>query len=107
MNGDDGMTEKRFDYTHYDDGTESIYDRKEDEYYWDIQLSEIEEVMNDLAEENERLIQSKADWETSFDICKTEKDELLEENKRLKLELETFKAGNQTLKATLDEVKNG
>ena len=49
------MTAKRFDYTAYDDGTESIYDRKKDKYYFDMQLSEIEEVMNELAEENEQL----------------------------------------------------
>lgn len=49
------MTANRFDYTAYDDGTESIYDRKKDEYYFDMQLSEIEELMNELAEENEQL----------------------------------------------------
>lgn len=59
-----------------------------------------------LEKENKQLSEQLVDWETSFDICKAEKDELLVENKRLKLELETFKAGNQTLKATLDEVKN-
>lgn len=51
------MTEKRFDYTAYDDGTESIYDRKKDEYYFDGQLSEIEELLNDLSDENEQLKQ--------------------------------------------------
>lgn len=49
------MNKKRFDYTAYDDGTESIYDRKEDKYYFDMQLSEIEELLNELADENERL----------------------------------------------------
>lgn len=49
------MIEKRFDYTHYDDGTESIYDRKKDEYYWDMQLSQIEELLNELNDENEQL----------------------------------------------------
>ena len=54
------MTENRFDYTAYDDGTESIYDRKEDEYYFDMQLSQIEELMNELADENEQLKQFKS-----------------------------------------------
>ena len=49
------MTEKRFDYTAYDDGTESIYDRENDKYYFDMQLSNIEELLNDLADENEQL----------------------------------------------------
>ena len=49
------MTEKRFDYTAYDDGTESIYDREKDEYYFDMQLSNIEELLNDLADENKQL----------------------------------------------------
>lgn len=49
------MNEKRFDYTAYDDGTESIYDREKDEYYFDMQLSNIEELLNDLEEENEQL----------------------------------------------------
>lgn len=53
------MTGKRFDYTAYDDGTESIYDREKDEYYFDMQLSEIEELMNELAEENKQLKQYK------------------------------------------------
>lgn len=54
------MTKQRFDYTAYDDGTESIYDRKEDEYYFDMQLSQIEELMNELADENEQLKQFKS-----------------------------------------------
>ena len=49
------MNGERFDYTAYEDGTESIYDRKEDEYYFDGQMSKIEELMNELAEENELL----------------------------------------------------
>lgn len=49
------LTEKRFDYTAYDDGTESIYDRENDKYYFDMQLSNIEELLNDLADENEQL----------------------------------------------------
>ena len=49
------MTEKRFEYTAYDDGTESIYDREKDEYYFDMQLSDIEELLNDLSDENEQL----------------------------------------------------
>ena len=49
------MTEKRFEYTAYDDGTESIYDREKDEYYFDMQLSNIEELLNDLSDENEQL----------------------------------------------------
>lgn len=49
------MTDKRFDYSNYDDGTESIYDRKKDEYYWDMQLSQIEELLNELNDENEQL----------------------------------------------------
>ena len=49
------MTENRFEYTAYDDGTESIYDREKDEYYFDMQLSNIEELLNDLSDENEQL----------------------------------------------------
>ena len=57
---------KRFDYTAYDDGTESIYDRKKDEYYFDMQLSEIEELMNELADENERLKQEIKKWKGKY-----------------------------------------
>ena len=49
------MIEKRFEYTAYDDGTESIYDREKDEYYFDMQLSNIEELLNDLSDKNEQL----------------------------------------------------
>lgn len=49
------LSENRFDYTAYDDGTESIYDREKDKYYYDMQLSNIEELLNDLADENEQL----------------------------------------------------
>lgn len=51
------MTENRFEYTAYDDGTESIYDKKEKKYYFDMQLSKIEELLNDLSDENEQLKQ--------------------------------------------------
>lgn len=46
---------KRFDYTNYDDGTESIYDRKEDKYYFDSEFCKLDEVLNELSEENEGL----------------------------------------------------
>ena len=51
------MTENRlrFDYTAYDDGTEAIYDMKKDKLYFDMQLSNIEELLNELNDENERL----------------------------------------------------
>ena len=53
------MTENRlrFDYTAYDDGTEAIYDRKKDKIYFDMQLSNIEELLNELNDENEQLKQ--------------------------------------------------
>ena len=33
-------------------------------------------------------------------------NELAEENKQLQIELNTYKAGNRTLKKTLDEIRN-
>ncbi len=64
------MNEQRFDYTAYDDGTESIYDRKKDEYYFDMQLSKIEELMNELEDENERLRQEKQLLYENIDFLK-------------------------------------
>lgn len=89
------MTENRFDYTAYDDGTESIYDRKEDEYYFDMQLSEIEEIMNKLAEENEQLKQ-KVNFYKYF-----QKDarELEKENEQLKQQVEDLEFTLRTIKA--------
>lgn len=71
------MTAKRFDYTAYDDGTESIYDRKKDKYYFDMQLSEIEELLNELAEENEKLKESVYSWSKSY-------NRVYEKNERLR-----------------------
>lgn len=49
------MTENRFDYTNYDDGTESIYDREEDEYYFNTNLDKIGEILNKLNDEIKEL----------------------------------------------------
>jgi len=49
------MTKKRFDYNQYNDGFQSIYDRKNDEYLTDWDLSKIEEFLNKLNEENKKL----------------------------------------------------
>ena len=46
---------KRFDYTNYDDGTESIYDRKKDVYYFDCEFCKLDEVLNQLNDESEQL----------------------------------------------------
>jgi hypothetical protein len=49
------MTKKRFDYNQYDDGFQSIYDRKNDEYLTDWDLSKIEELLNELHDENTHI----------------------------------------------------
>ena len=46
---------KRFDYTRYDDNTESIYDDETGEYYFNMDLDEIEKVLNELNDENQQL----------------------------------------------------
>lgn len=81
------MIEKRFDYTHYDDGTESIYDRKKDEYYWDMQLSQIEELLNELNDENEQLKKEKDYYKGELQkelVCQAiiDRRESMTENKR-------------------------
>jgi predicted RNase H-like nuclease (RuvC/YqgF family) len=67
------MTKKRFDYNQYNDGFQSIYDRKNDEYLTDWDLSKIEELLNKLNEENKKL--------------KEENEQLKKENKNLKAQL--------------------
>ena len=53
------MTEnKRFKVAVYDDGFQSIYDKKNDEYLTEMDLSKIEELLNKLNNENEQLKQS-------------------------------------------------
>lgn len=79
------MTENRFDYTAYDDGTESIYDREKDEYYFDMQLSNIEELLNELNDENE---------------------ELKKEVKQLKNKIKTYNSTHELLKETIDRLRN-
>ena len=78
------MTE-RFDYTAYDDGTSSIYDRIDDEYYFDMDLSKLEELLNDLNDENE---------------------ELKKEVKQLKNKIKTYNSTHELLKETIDRLRN-
>ena len=59
---------QRFDYTNYDDGTSSIYDRKEDEYYFDSELNGIEELLNSLNDENELLKEQNKELKQDNDI---------------------------------------
>lgn len=73
------MTEERFEYTAYDDGTESIYDKKEKKYYYDMQLSNIEELLNDLSDENKELkhdasilVQANKDYRVENEQLKSE-----------------------------------
>ena len=82
------MTENRFDYTHYDDGTESIYDRERDEYYFDGDLDEIEEVLNELNDENKQLKDEIYDWKASAEDYLQLGKVLQKENKELKAELQ-------------------
>lgn len=86
------MTEKRFEYTAYDDGTESIYDKKEKKYYYDMQLSNIEELLNDLSDENEQL--------------KHDATVLIQANQDYRRENEQLKKDNVHLKVLLDSLQD-
>ena len=78
------MTEKRFDYTNYDDGTESIYDKEKDEYYFDCEFCKLDEVLNEL---DEKYVDEYALRET----LQLELQRVEEENEQLKKELDLFK----------------
>lgn len=64
------MNKERFKYTNYDDGSSSIYDRKKDEYYFDCDLEDISEILNNFSEENRQLIK---DNQTLLKHCETHK----------------------------------
>ena len=78
---------KRFDYTNYDDGTESIYDRKEDEYYFDCDFCKLDEVLNELAEENEELKRDRLENYKAYKKLLNENEELKEAMKRMMIDM--------------------
>ncbi|WP_407415722.1 hypothetical protein [Methanobrevibacter sp.] len=49
------MAEKRFSYSLYEDGSESIYDHEDDEYYFNNDMEDIGNLLNDLSDEKAQL----------------------------------------------------
>ena len=109
------MTE-RFDYTHYDDGTESIYDRKKDKYYFDSEFCKLDEVLNELSDENEQLKQEITDCKTyngilyanhqkSDRMLVNEIKELEKENEQLKKKLESKERLIKSYEQYLNDLK--
>ena len=92
------MTEnKRFKVAVYDDGFQSIYDTGNDEYLTEMDLSKIEELLNEL---HDKYIDEYALRET----LQVELQRVEEENKQLNEENEQLKQENQEFRKRTKEL---
>jgi hypothetical protein len=87
---------QRFDYTNYDDGTESIYDREKDEYYFDCEFCKLDEVLNELDEKyvDEHCLNETLRLEVQR--LKTENEQLKQKVEDLEFALRTEQALSRT-----------
>ena len=90
------MSEKRFDYTLYDDGTSCIYDKEKDKYYFDSSIDELEKLLNDFVKENEQLRQKASSWKITASQEGNEKLKLIKRIVTLKEENENIISKNCT-----------